>query len=84
MFGLKLITQKQLAEINRSAYNEALANIIALLRNKDNIYLEPVTMEGSGQTITNCAFLGPRTGLSLKPKEVPDHLHGVLKAYVND
>jgi hypothetical protein len=56
MFGLQIITKKKLNEIERNAQNKAIAELVNLLRKKDKIYLEPVTMNGDNQTISDCIF----------------------------
>lgn len=58
MFGIKILTKRGLAEIKRNAKNQAVVDLIALLKQKDKIYIEPVTLVGDNQTIGNCAFIG--------------------------
>ena len=69
-FPLMILRRKKFAAhvrlIRREAHDEAIVEIIELLRKKDKIFLEPVTIVGSNQTITNCVFLG--TGLRVKEK----------------
>lgn len=58
MFGIKIVTKKMFAEIERNAKNKAIAEIVELLRKKDKIILEPMTLIGDHQTITECVFFG--------------------------
>jgi len=58
MLGLKIVTKSGLVRIEQNARNQALADLVELLREKDKIYLEPVTIVGDGQTIQDCVFLG--------------------------
>jgi len=71
MFGIRIVTKKRLARIKRDAKSEAFAEavveLVALLRRKDRIYLEPVTLIGDGLTIRDCVFLGTRC--EIKDKE---------------
>jgi hypothetical protein len=62
MFGLKLVTKKQLAEIEWMAKNKAVADLVELLRKKDKIFIEPVTLVGDNQVIRDCVFLGTGHG----------------------
>ena len=69
MFGLKIVTKKKMREINRNAENQALYTLITMLKDKDKIFLETVTLHGDNQTITNCAFLGCGGNLVIKDTE---------------
>lgn len=59
MLGLKVMTKRGLdrlrGEIAREEFNRALAEIVGLLRGKENIYLEPVKM-GPHATVKNSVF----------------------------
>lgn len=70
MFGIRIVTKKRLREIERVAEDRAVAQLVALLRRKDRIYLEPVTLVGHNSTIQDCAFLGIEgTALTIKSLE---------------
>jgi len=58
MFGLRIVTKKQLLKIESAARAEAIADLVTILKNKDRIFLAPVTLVGDNQAITDCAFLG--------------------------
>ena len=58
MFGLKIVTKKGFREIETAANNKAVSELVTLLRKKDKIILEPMTLFGDGQQITDCVFLG--------------------------
>lgn len=62
LFGLYVVTRKQkkIDDFNTSilAKDEALREIVELLKQKDKIYLEKVILKGNGQTIKDCVFLG--------------------------
>jgi hypothetical protein len=47
-----------MAKITVDAEHKAVGDVVALLRKKDKIYLEPVTMVGDGQIISESVFLG--------------------------
>jgi len=71
MFGIRVVTKKKLEKVKQDAksqaFAEAMVELVALLRHKDRIYLEPVTLVGHSQTVQNCAFLGTRgTALTIK------------------
>lgn len=57
MFGIRIVTKKGLERIEQNAKNHAIAELVALLRQKDKIYLEPVTLVGDGQVVRDCVFL---------------------------
>jgi len=58
LFGMILTTKKHHQRELRQAEDRALSGLVELLRKKDSIYLEPVTLIGDGQVITDCVFLG--------------------------
>lgn len=71
MFGIRVVTRKGLEKIKQDAksqaFAEAMVELVALLRCKDRIYLEPVTLVGHSQTVQDCAFLGIEgTALTVK------------------
>lgn len=57
ILGIVIIREQALEDMKQKAHRDAVANIIEVLRKKDSIYLEPVTMEQTS-SITNCAFFG--------------------------
>ena len=69
MFGLKIVTKKKMREMNQNARNQALYTLITMLKDKDKIFLETVTLYGDNQTITNCAFLGSSSSLVIQETE---------------
>jgi len=64
MFGIRVITKQGLEKLEAAAKNQALADLIDLLRKADRIVLEPMTLVGDNQTIAHNVFLG--TGLTIK------------------
>ncbi len=58
MFGLQIVTKKKLAQIKSDAEDKALSNLVELLKKKDKIFVEPVTMFGDHQKVTDCVFFG--------------------------
>jgi hypothetical protein len=66
MFGLQIVNKKKLEEIKASAKGDAFIELMNILRNKDKIFLDPVTLVGNNQTITNSVFFGNPVGLSIK------------------
>jgi len=71
MFGIKILTKRGLAEIKNNAKNQAVVDLIALLKQKDKIYIEPITLIGDNQTLENCAFIGiSGNALTVIPKTV--------------
>jgi hypothetical protein len=58
IFGIKILTKKGLEKLEGEAFSRAVSELVGLLRKKDKIFLEPMTMVGDHQTVTNCAFLG--------------------------
>jgi hypothetical protein len=60
MFGLQIVTKSRLAQIKIEAEIKAVYDLVALLKKKDKIFVEPVTLVGDKQKITNCAFLVTR------------------------
>lgn len=72
MFGLKLVTQKMLRNMETDAHNKAVAELVELLRGADKIFTAPVTIKtyGDNQSLTNCVFLGINgTALTIVSKE---------------
>ena len=71
MFGIRIVTKKRLQEIEQAVADRAMAQLVELLRHKDRIYLEPVTLVGHSQIVQDCAFLGIEgTALTIKPSKV--------------
>jgi hypothetical protein len=64
---MKLLTNKQYTAMQRGMVAEAQVkaydDLIAILRKADHVFLEPVTLEGDGQTISDCVFLGRPNGV---------------------
>ena len=58
MFGIVIATKRRYRQELQRAEDRALSRLVSLLQKKDSIYLEPVTLVGNGQTITDCVFLG--------------------------
>jgi len=58
IFGLKILTKKRFAEVERCAEAKALYDLIGLLRKADRIFLEPVILNGDNQIVSDCVFLG--------------------------
>jgi hypothetical protein len=56
MFGIKIVTKKELEKIESIAKNKAMAELIELLRKKDKIILEPMTLVGDHQIVKDCVF----------------------------
>ena len=79
MFGLRIVTRRGLGRIRARAYNDALGDIVAMLRNRDAIYLEPVTLVGDYATIQNCAFLGEQVALTIKTTASAGDLVGLAE-----
>lgn len=59
--------EQKLYQLRVESYNAAVADIIDLLKNKQAIYLEPVTVKGKDVTVENRAFFGT-TGLIIEEK----------------
>ena len=59
------IRKKKFESKLRDAKSEALWEFVNLLRTKDKIYLEPLTLVGDGHSIGNCAFFGT-PGMEIK------------------
>jgi hypothetical protein len=57
MFGIKIVTKKGMAQIESNAKNQAIIELVELFKKKDKIFIEPVTLIGDNQNISNCAFL---------------------------
>ena len=57
-----IIRKKRLEQLLRSRHEdgkrEGLWEIVGLLKKKDKIYLEPLTIAGDNQHICMCAFFG--------------------------
>ena len=51
------VTKKKMRQISREQHDQALAEFVQMLRKKDKIYLEPVTLVGDNQNIQNCMFI---------------------------
>ena len=66
MFGLKIVTEKKLREMKQIAKNQALHDLIVLLRDADKVFLEPVILNGDNQEVSNCVFLS--CGLTITSK----------------
>jgi hypothetical protein len=62
MFGITIMTNKKRAElmhgVKTQAESDTFNKMVWLLRQKDKIYLDPLTLWGDNQTVTNCAFFG--------------------------
>jgi len=59
------IRKKKLERKLRDAKSEALWEFVNLLRTKDKVYLEPLTLVGDGHSIGNCVFFGS-PGMEIK------------------
>ena len=77
MFGLKIVTKKKLREMEHIAKNQALCDLIALLKKSDKIFLEPVVLNGDNQEISNCVFLD--CGVTVNSKEDSSILRNLIR-----
>lgn len=70
MFGLKIIKKKTFEkEIKRAEKNgerEGLWSIVDLLKKKDMIFLDEVTVKGKNSIIKDCAFFGKENKSCMK------------------
>jgi len=70
LFGIHITTKRGLEAIEIAAHNAAVSHLVDLLRQSDKVHLEPVTLVGDNQVITNCMFLGIKgTALRCEQKE---------------
>jgi len=76
MFGIKILTKKKyqisLKEAHEEGERHAMVKLVELLRQKDKIYLEPVTIIGSHEIVQNCAFLSTGSKAALLTIVSPD------------
>ena len=59
------IRKKKFESKLKDAKSEALWEFVNLLRTKDKVYLESLTLVGDGHSIGNCAFFGS-PGMEIK------------------
>lgn len=62
LLGIVITTRRQREKELQVAEDRALFGMVDLLRKKDKIYLEPVTLVGDRQIVVDNVFLGPMAG----------------------